>query len=170
MTAARRLSDRNERARQIRFSNVAVLQSVKGGAEPFLIHRPDQRHGFHLAVDRGNQSHDPAYEHEYVKDGYQYPADDGNENENEQDKPRKNKSEHLPEMKRPELCLFVAVYDDGCNEADQCEVADDCNRFVFPAAAGGGVCAVSIAGFLSFFGFAKNDSADAIAKARRVKR
>jgi len=54
----------------------------------------------------------------------------------------------LPEMKRPQLRLFVAVNDDRGDEANQREAGDDCDLLSSPAGAGGGVCAgvvVSIA-------------------------
>ena len=38
-------------------------RSVKGGAEPFLVERPDHRHGLHLAVDGGDQSQNPKHQH-----------------------------------------------------------------------------------------------------------
>jgi hypothetical protein len=94
---------------------------LKSGAEPFLIEWSDNRHGFHLAVNGGDQPHDPEHHQRNVKHDNGQPAKDGNKNENEltdyDGNPRQEKTEHLPEMIRAKLRLFITVNDDGRDEA-----------------------------------------------------
>jgi len=148
-----------------------------------LIERPDNRHRFHLAVDGGNQPQNPKYKHRNAKEhdaGPRKAADDGDDHEDDRtrpdDDPSQDKAEHLPEMIRAELRLFAAVNDGGGDEANQRDVSDDCDRFVFAGSGRridcgrGGIWIVhSSFNFGLMFWFAKNDGGNPIPNPPRVK-
>ena len=159
------------------------MQSVKRGAEPFLIERPDNRHRFHLAVDGGHQPQNPTHKHRHAKKrdaGQDKAAKEWNDHENEcarpDDDPSQDKAEHLPEMIRAKLGLFVAVNDGGGDEADQRDVGDDCDRLVFTGGRRRIDCGRRgiwiVHGSFSFglmFWFVKNDGVNPIPNPPRVK-